>query len=55
MSSTVGSHLKPGQHSVLSPRDVISEARQQVLSNTISEGLGQRGNRGVAQTTLRNG
>lgn len=39
MSSTMGSGLKNGMNSIMSPRDVISEARQQIFANTITEGL----------------
>ena len=42
MAQTIGAGLTgglPADNGILSPRSVISGARQQVLSNTISEGL----------------
>ena len=54
LSSTMGSGLRNNANSIMSPRDVISEARQQVLAQTITEGL-KPGNRGQTQSAAKGG
>jgi hypothetical protein len=59
MSVTMGSGLQARGADLISPRSVISEARQHVLSNTVTEGLSVRGGRkdgwNNADSTARNG